>query len=155
MNHKQNQKAMIDGTYTRMLRAAIKCLLEWPYQQWTTLWIFSKGHCKDNANKDKAWRTLCKAGVNETCTVADTWWKNKQRITKEHFYRIDTLLEDTELATAGEIKTAIVDRINWRKRTHMPWVNNFIPRFKFVIIAVSNSSLLQTRVVHLWISFLQ
>ena len=52
--------------------------------------------------------------------MADTWWKNKERKTKEHFYRIDTLLEDTELATAGEIKTAIMDRINLRKRTHMP-----------------------------------
>ena len=52
--------------------------------------------------------------------MADTWWKNKKRKTKEHFYRIETLLEDTELATAGEIKTAIMDRINLRKRTHMP-----------------------------------
>ena len=61
----------------------------------------------------------CKAGVNGTCTVADTWWKNKKRKTKEYFYRIDTLLEDTELATAGEIKTTIMDRTNLRKRTHM------------------------------------
>ena len=52
--------------------------------------------------------------------MADTWRKNKKRKTKEYFYRIDTLLEDTELATAGEIKTAIMDRINLRKRIHMP-----------------------------------
>ena len=34
--------------------------------------------------------------------------------------RSTSLLEDTELATVGEIRTAIVDRINLRKRTHMP-----------------------------------
>ena len=58
--------------------------------------------------------------LRQESTEPDTWWKNKKRKTKEHFYRNDILLADTELATAGEIKTAIMDRINLRKRTHMP-----------------------------------
>ena len=58
--------------------------------------------------------------VRQEFALWQTWWKNKKRKMKEHFYRIDTLLEDTELATAGEIKTAIMDIINLRKRTHMP-----------------------------------
>ena len=113
---------MIDGTYTRLLRSALN--ISWrDHVSNDILWCTSKtsskirerrmrlaGHCvrykEEEASKLVLWNPSTRGRVN----------RGKRKTTY-----IDTLLKDTGFENENEIKTAMLDREGWKRRTHGVW----------------------------------
>ena len=110
----------IDGAYTRMLRSALN--VSWR-DHVTNEELY--GHLPKLSSKIRTRRMRiaghCVRHNEEEASKLILWQPQhgKRKRGKPKTTYVDTLLEDTGLATTGEIRTAMMDKADWRGRIHM------------------------------------
>ena len=111
---------MIDGAYTRMLRAATN--VSWR-EHITNIELYGSLPKVTSKIRERRMRLAghCVRHTEEEAPKLILWQPHGGRRNRGRPRRtyIDNLLEDTGLATIGEIKAAMVDRSDWGKRIHM------------------------------------
>jgi len=109
----------IDGVYTRLLRTALN--ISWR-DHITNAVVYGKLPKVSSKVRERRMRLAghCVRHEDEPASKLILWqptrgWANRGR--KKTTY-IDTLLNDTDLATTAELQTVMNDRTEWRKRIH-------------------------------------
>ena len=116
----KNTEKMIDGAYTRMLRAATN--VSWR-EHITNIELYGSLPKVTSKIRERRMRLAghCVRHTEEEASKLILWQPHRGRKNQGRPRRtyIDNLLEDTGLTTIGEIKAAMADWSEWGKRIHM------------------------------------